>query len=119
MRFLKSAVLVGCLSAFAGCGPSTVGTDNSYVDVTGTVTLPDGKPLPRGMIHFEPEVAGKGRDDQAGVVDGKFTSKMAVAKYKVAFDLQGGSSSVPAKYRRFDNDLTVEIKGGAVTIAMK
>jgi len=119
MRTLKFAALIACLLVSVGCGPSTVSTENSYVDVTGTVTLPDGKPMPRGMIHFEPEVPGKGRDDQAGVVDGKFTSKLAVAKYKVAFDLQGGNSFVPAKYRKFDGELTVEIKGGPVTIAMK
>ena len=88
--------------------------------MTGTVTLPDGSPLKRGMIHFEPEAADQGRTDQAAVVDGKFTSKMAVAKYKVAFDLEPGTSAAPAKYRKFaTSDLTADIKGGAVTLAMK
>ena len=119
MRLFLSAFAAAGLCALAGCGSSTVGTANTYVDVVGTVTLPDGQPLKRGMIYFEPEVPDKGRDDQAVVTDGKFTSKLAVAKYKVAFDTQGGTSTVPAKYRKFGPDLTVDIKGGDVTIAMK
>ena len=119
MRLFLSAFATVALCALTGCGSSTVGTANTYVDVVGTVTLPDGQPLKRGMIYFEPEVPEKGRDDQAVVADGKFTAKLAVAQYKVAFDTQGGTSTVPAKYRKFGTVLTVDIKGGDVTIAMK
>ena len=100
LRHLRLTASVTLLAAFAGlttlagCG-SSISVSNTYVDVNGTVTLPDGKPLPRGMIHFEPVTPESGRDDQAVVENGKFTSKMAVAKYKVAFDIQGGNSSVP------------------------
>ena len=67
MRLFLSAFAAAGLYALAGCGSSTVGTANTYVDVVGTVTLPDGQPLKRGMIYFEPEVPDKGRDDQAVV----------------------------------------------------
>lgn len=40
--------------------------------ITGTVTLPDGSPLPAGQITFNPE---KGQGSTAEIEDGKYTAE--------------------------------------------
>src|SRR3954453_16247403 len=105
----------------AGCGPESVTVSSEYVDVQGTVTVGGKAPAKMVMIHLEPESPDKGRSDQAAVTDGKFTGKMAVARYKVAFDVENPRGSpVPAKYTSFKTtQLTVEVTGsGPLTVAV-
>lgn len=61
--FLAAAVALA-----AGCD----GEETLY-DVCGTVTF-DGKPIPKGLIFFDPDAAkgGSGMQGFANIVDGKF-----------------------------------------------
>jgi hypothetical protein len=114
------AAAAACMM-FAGCGSEHVSVANDYVEVQGTVTVGGKAPAKMVMIHFEPESAEKGRTDQAPVTDGKFNGKMAMAKYKVAFDVENPKGSpVPAKYTSFKtSDLTVTVSGsGPLTVAV-
>lgn len=55
-----------------GCG----GTDGPVkYTLSGTVTMPDGKPAPAGEISLEPDSAGgnKGPGSMAQIKDGKFS----------------------------------------------
>src|SRR5215207_8838255 len=71
---IGKAVSVLCFAvaalAVAGCG----GEEKVY-DVTGTVTH-DGKPIPKGLIFFDPDVTKKATGPQgfANIQDGKFTT---------------------------------------------
>ena len=108
------------LTPFACCGCEGGGAYVSpgfdFADVSGTVTVGDGKPLKAGTIHFSPVSEGKGREDMCVVHDGKFTLKMATGEYKVAFDMKtegGGKSNVPVKYTKFETaNLTASVKSG-------
>ena len=119
MKALRNFTLLAALalSGFA-CGPANVPAGFEFVDVTGTVTMADGKPLKSGTITFEPSEAGKGREDVAGIADGKFTTKMAAGTYKVAIDKKtdegvGGRSLVPARFQKFETStFTAVVKGG-------
>src|SRR4051812_19596532 len=97
----------------AGCGSEHISVSNEYVDVQGAVTVGGKPPAKMVMIHFEPESPDRGRTDQAAVTDGRFTGKLAVARYKVAFDVENSRGSpVPAKYTSFKTTpLTVEVTG--------
>jgi hypothetical protein len=53
-----------------GCGDADV-----LYDVNGSVTF-DGKPIPKGLIFFDPDVTkgGTGPQGFANILDGKFTT---------------------------------------------
>ena len=70
----------------AGCaGDSESAGTVPRVAVSGTVTL-DGKPLPQGIIQFDPEAGDAGLNVVGNVVDGQFS-----------LDKQKGPA--PGKYR--------------------
>ena len=104
------------LSLFAvlyltGCDSSPAPAIGQYVDVQGTVTV-QGKPLKSAMIYFEPDGPG-GRDQFADVKDGNFSTKLFVAKYKVAFDMESRKPNVPSKYTKFaSSQLSFEVISG-------
>lgn len=62
-------ILAAALLCLAGCSSDTLH------DVTGTVTY-DGKPLPAGVVWFDPDAKHPGNPPQgfAYVKDGKFNS---------------------------------------------
>jgi hypothetical protein len=66
-----------CGGAFLVAAFALVGCDREEVlyDVTGTVTF-DGKPIPKGLIFFDPDVTkgGTGPQGFANILDGKFTT---------------------------------------------
>ena len=62
------AILLCSILVITGCGNS--GKDKFYV--TGTVTF-DGKPVPDGVIHFDPD--GSGVQGVARIVDGHFDTR--------------------------------------------
>jgi hypothetical protein len=59
VAFLTTATLLGCASG-----------ENSY-DVSGTVTY-DGKPVPKGLIFFDPD--GPGKQGYATIQDGRYNT---------------------------------------------
>lgn len=70
-----SAVLALCAVLSGGCG-----TPANVAHVSGTVTV-DGKPLPAGMVVFEPDPAkgGRGPQGRADIKDGRFDTRLAGA----------------------------------------
>ena len=57
--FRNIAILAALALSGLACGSATVPAGSEYIDVTGTVTMADGKPLKTGTIAFEPTEAGK------------------------------------------------------------
>lgn len=50
-RFIPATLLAGCLVVvLSGCGPQ-----GNFTPVEGTVTGPDGKPMPDVLVQFNPE----------------------------------------------------------------
>lgn len=69
MRATRWAVLALGLALAAGCG----GGEKLY-DVSGTVTYDGGKPVPAGMVYFDPDPTrgGSGTQGFANVKDGRY-----------------------------------------------
>ncbi len=69
---LASVVLLFCASCLTGCAPEEGLVRYS---ISGTVTMPDGKPAPAGDISFEPDGAGgnKGPGSTTQIKDGKYS----------------------------------------------
>lgn len=68
-KLICATFLLAALTAI-GCA-----AEERLYDVAGTVNY-DGKPIPKGVIHFEPDVT-KGETGQAGfanIVNGQFTT---------------------------------------------
>lgn len=108
---LAALLTLPALAALAGCGNSTAPAMGTPVEVKGTVTLADGRPMKAGSIHFEPD--GEGREEMAAVKDGAFELTMFVDRYKVAFDMNSRNPSSPARYSKFaSSGLTAEVKTG-------
>jgi|SRR5262245_35282612 len=68
VRFSLAVGLATAVFALAGC----VQEEKLY-DVSGTVTY-EGKPVPAGLIFFDPEAATGGTQGFANIKDGKFTT---------------------------------------------
>ncbi len=67
-KLLPAAVLIAA-AGLVGCSP-----EDKLYDVSGTVTF-QGKPVPKGLIHFDPE--GSGPQGYANIEDGKFNTATA------------------------------------------
>lgn len=69
-RVLSAAAVLAAAALLAGCN-----SGEQLYDVSGTVTF-DGKPIPKGLIFFDPDVTkgGSGGQGFANIVDGKFTT---------------------------------------------
>lgn len=124
MRTILLSTLFLSMVGLTGCGGSAVvSTPFEFVDVKGTVTLPDGKPLRTGALTFTPEAGQKAREENATVTDGSFSTKMGVGKYKVTLDADSkAKSAVPGKYRNSKtSDLIVEVSASSnqLTISLK
>jgi hypothetical protein len=66
-RLVLAVAAVSVWAALPGCGRDP--DQLPVVSAAGTVTL-DGKPVPKGTVHFQPE---KGRPASGEIQDGKFT----------------------------------------------
>lgn len=87
------------------------------VDVTITVTLPNGQPGKDLSLLMLPtssgQMQGGGRTDASG----KVKSKLTAGKYTFAFD--NPPASVPAKYHSNNEAHTVEVPATGGDIAVK
>ncbi len=114
--FWRTVPLLMAITAFGcGSGGEPMAAPTEQADMTGTVTTADGRPLKTAAIHFSPVTPGVGlQEELAAVTDGKFTTRLPVAEYKVAFDIAADARSVvPGQYRRFDTSkLTTTVKAG-------
>jgi hypothetical protein len=70
MRPMCAGLLVVALTALAGCG-----SEERTYNVSGTVTF-NGKPIPKGLIFFDPDVSKKtpGQQGFANILNGKYTT---------------------------------------------
>ena len=124
MRMNHAFAAIACCALGIGCGgPSRIPAPFEIVEVTGAVTLADGKPLPTGRLKFEPEPGQNARSEIAMVKAGKFSSSMAAGKYRVSIDVESGSRhGVLAKYRSLKtSDLIVDVSksNASLTISFK
>ncbi|WP_149112775.1 hypothetical protein [Limnoglobus roseus] len=85
--------------------------------MSGTVNTADGKPLKSGNIYFEPETPGQGREANATVANGAFKTKLFLAKYRVALDMEDRKTTLPAKFTKFaTSGQHAEIKDGTTPL---
>ncbi|OWK39454.1 hypothetical protein [Fimbriiglobus ruber] len=92
--------------AVAGCGDSMPA---NVVHVSGTVTV-DGKPLPLGMIVFEPDPAkgNRGPQGHADIKGGRFDTKLSAKGVAVGpqiVRITGGDGVNPEPFTPFGNQL--------------
>ena len=106
---LFAALLVGCSSA----PPNKA----EPVDVTVTVTLPNGQPGKDLTLMMLPtsgdQIQGGGKTDAGG----KAQTKLTPGKYTFAFD--NAPAAVPKKYHSNDAANAVEVSSGTKDLAIK
>ena len=97
-----------CILLVSGCG----GTTENVVQVSGTVTF-DGKPLPIGMIVFEPDPAkgNRGPQGHADIKDGRFDTQLSGKGVVIGSQMvriTGGDGVNPEAFTPFGNLLFEE-----------
>jgi hypothetical protein len=109
---LATALLVGCSSKPA--------TKSDPVDVTLTVTLPNGQPAKDVTLNVFPtssnQMQGGGKLDASG----KVTTKLLPGKH--TFSIEGppaAMAAVPKKYHSNSEDNSVEIQSTTKDLAIK
>ncbi len=108
VRFCSAIALLS-VAVVSGCGPSE---PDNIVHLSGNVTF-QGKPLPLGMIVFEPNPAkgNKGPQGHADIKDGKFDtriSKKGTVKGQIIARITGGDGVSPEPFTPFGNLLFEE-----------
>ncbi len=111
-RYLTGLACVGALvslCALTGCGH---GGDPNLVHVNGTVTV-DGKPIPLGLIVFEPDPArgNSGQQGHADIKDGKFDTRQSHKRVVLGAQvvrITGGDGVNPEPFTPFGNLLFEE-----------
>ena len=84
IRSLSYAAALVAAVALAGCGDA-----EKLYDVSGTITF-EGKPIPKGLIFFDPEKGTPGTQGFANIEQGKYdTSNPGAGK-----GIRGGKYSV-------------------------
>ena len=110
--------------ALVGCGYDNPKT-GSEVDVSGTVTGPDGKALTGVSITFQPAEAGARPSSFPLKADGTFSGKMIVGKYLYSVSAGEGDrkgeaivSKLPDNYKKVDENRKVEVtsSGGVLKL---
>lgn len=111
MRWIPMIVLV------AGCSQGP-GPMKAEIDVAGSVVLPNGAKLEKGVVAFDPILAsGAAREEMVKIQGGTFKLRMMPGKYRVAIDPadQRGATrpGVPEKFTKADTSgIEVEVKAG-------
>lgn len=112
----RIAATVALLVLIAGCS-STPPQKAEPVDVTVTVTLPNGQPGGGLNLMLLPtsaaQIQGGGKADAAG----KVATKLTPGKYTYAFD--GDPKAVPAKYHTNNEAHAVEVTTETKTLDLK
>ncbi len=107
------AVFVIVMAGLTGCGD--VGKRDEPVDITATVTGPDGKPLPKYLIVIlQPTGDTLGARLEA-TVDGQFTGKAAPGKYTYYIAPAKGDTpprGIPENFLTAQAEHTVEVSSG-------
>lgn len=108
-RLVSRLCCVGVLVSFCTLVGCSGGNDANLVHVSGTVTF-NGKPLPLGMIVFEPDpVKGnRGQQGHADIKDGKFDTRQSgkgVAVGAQVVRITGGDGVNPEPFTPFGNML--------------
>jgi hypothetical protein len=69
-KLIPAAAFLAAAVGLAGCDPG-----ETLYDVSGTVTF-EGKPVPKGLIFFDPDVTkgGSGGQGFANILDGKYNT---------------------------------------------
>lgn len=103
LRSLSGWLIVGAF-LFTGCGG---GTSDKVVAVSGAVTC-DGKPLPAGLIVFEPDpVKGnRGPQGHAEIKNGQFDTRLSrqgVVVGPQVVRITGGDGVNPEPFTPFGN----------------
>lgn len=116
MRTCFAAGLGLCAALLAGCS-SAPPNKPEPVDVTVTVTLPNGQPGGGLNLMLLPtsseQMQGGGRTDNSG----KVKAKAVPGKHTFSFD--GAPASVPKKYHTNDASHTVDVPPTGGDIAIK
>lgn len=116
-------LLTLCLGLIAGCS-STPPQKPSAIDVTGTVTGADGKPLGNVKLNFLPTNADQVQLSVNVAADGKFQASVVPGKYTFSFEPQTGKQAafkgIPANYTTNEADHSVVVEAGKpVSITIK
>lgn len=114
---IRIAAALGLLAALlAGCS-STPPAKPDPVDVTATVTLPNGQPGKDLTLMILPtnadQMQGGGKTDASG----KVKTKVPPGKYTVSFD--GNPAAVPKKYHTNNEANTIDIPAGGGNVEIK
>ncbi|MGL4552514.1 MAG: hypothetical protein ACRC33_15175 [Gemmataceae bacterium] len=88
------AVALG-LVGLVGCGPNSAPRDTTVVDVTATVTGPNGKPLPKTLVVILQPSGDTLGAKLVATEDGKFSGKATPGKY--VYFVQMAKSDIPPK----------------------
>ncbi len=125
MRNIFCTVALLGVIGLAGCSSYKDTSPGTEVDVNGTVTGPDGKPLTGVNIVFQPAEAGTRPESIPLKPDGTFTTKMLVGKYLYFVAPKGDSDArgeaivnkLPESYRKADTNRSIEIgSSGKLTL---
>ena len=112
MKKLVTVVVLG-LAGLTGCGG--VDTRDEPVDITATVTGPDGKPLSKNLVVIlQPTGDTLGARLEAKA-DGQFTGKAVPGKYTYYVAQAKGDAppkGIPEKFLTPDAEHTVEVSSG-------
>ena len=106
---LAGAALLAAAAALPGCGKSE---PDNVVHVRGTVTY-DGKPIPLGMILFEPDPSRgtRGQQGHADIKDGRFDTTVSEKGAAIGHQIvrvTGGDGVNPEPFTPFGNLLFEE-----------
>jgi len=108
---------LGCLT---GCS-SVSEKDEKIVEVSGSATGKDGKPLDGVSISFIPLSEGANTADMP-VVKGKFSGKLATGKYTY-FYIEGKSkaafNAIPDSYKETNAERTFVVKSSTDSLTFK
>lgn len=121
MKFARLAMLLPlALGCFTGCS-SVSEKDEKVVDVSGSATGKDGKPLDGVGISFIPLSEGANTADMS-VVKGKFSGKLATGKYTY-FYIEGKNKAaykaIPDGYKETNANRTFEVKSATDSLDLK
>ena len=92
----------------AGCGGVNPAKNPDPVEVSGTVQLAGGKPVPDGTLHLQP--TGSGGQATLPVKNGRFKGSVMPGKYTWYL---ASAARIPDKYKEGSLDRQIDVAPGA------